>query len=268
MPRVTKEWTVNKALHKFCINSAGLCVTFLGIAALLGHMFPWSFKPDDSAASVAAYYAAHHTRLQIGYTVGAFGACFVIPFMCAVAWEVQRMVGGWRTIAANIQLAYGVMFAMIGFFPYVFFLTATFLPPSDAGFIKLLTDLGFNAWEAPQGVALFHLTLFGIVILLDKREVRTFPKWVAYVSFATAFVDALGSFVAFQHSGPWAWNGVISAWVISIMWGVWLNAMMFYMNKAVDREWATPEAELYDIKLPGTPTPVSAVAAAAPPTTG
>lgn len=246
---------MNKAIHKFCINSAGLLVGVYFWAILIGHMFPLfgqMFKPTDSAEKVAHYYAVHHTQLQIGYTLGAFASVLTVLYTCAIVWEVQKMTGGIRTIAANIQLAFGVLFCAIGFFPFCILLTATMRTDRSPQLVQLLNDLGMNFYEAPQAVAVVHLTLLGILMLMDRQAIPTFPKWMAYLSFLVAFADGLGSFVAFQLNGPWAWNGVISAWIIGGLWGIWLNGMMFYMNKSVEREYTVPESVLFATLVEGT----------------
>jgi hypothetical protein len=89
---------------------------------------------------------------------------------------------------------------------------------------------------------------------------------MAYLTFATAAVDVCGSFVVFQYSGPWAWNGVIAAWIISAFWGGWLNCMMYFMSKSAEREWEMPEASLYKSMLPGFAGGSDPIGSAAPAT--
>jgi len=89
-------------------------------------------------------------------------------------------------------------------------------------------------------------------MLMDKRPVPTFPKWVAYVTFATAAVDGLGSFVAFPAvrtlGVEWPHLGLDHLADV----GHLAQRGHSLPREGGEREWDEPESELYAI-APGTP---------------
>src|SRR4051794_14361668 len=104
-------------------------MTSLTVAFIMcGILLPQS--PNDSATTVAAWYAEHTTRIQIGAIIGSIGAIFYAPFAAAMAWEVKRITG--NTEAAYLQIILGVI-ATWGFVsPWTTFMSASFRPDRPA----------------------------------------------------------------------------------------------------------------------------------------
>lgn len=229
---------------KVCIFSLSVAMTSLTVAFILCGILPPQ-SPANSAQTVAEWYAAHNTRIQIGAIIGSIGAIFYAPFAAAMAWEVKRISG--NSEAAYLQVILGVI-ATWGFVsPWTTFMSTSFRPDRPAEITHALYD---SAWLPLYTVSASFGLQFAFLawaMLNDKNRTMTYPRWFAYYTVFTGLSQMLGIFVVLTKTGPFAWNGLIAFWIPLVIFGVWTNFMMKYMTARLK----SPAAEEEDPSVDG-----------------
>jgi nitric oxide reductase NorE protein len=111
------------------------------------------------------------------------------------------------------------------------FLTATFRPDRDPHILALLYDMGLLTFVGSLGCFATQYLILAIAILLDRRKV--FPNWFAYVSIWQVVTEVLAAPVFIFKSGPFAWNGVISFWEGTALFGVYIGCLIMLLRKTI-----------------------------------
>ncbi|MFY1621230.1 hypothetical protein, partial [Micromonospora sp. WMMD736] len=81
-----------------------------------------------------------------------------------------------------------------------------------------------------------QLVLFGVAVLIDRRDTPIFPRWLGYVNIWLAITFTPASFLVFFKTGPLAWNGVLVWWVPVFAFLVWFVPNFVFLLRAVDAD--------------------------------
>jgi hypothetical protein len=86
-------------------------------------------------------------------------------------------------------------------------------------------------WMSPNG------SRFAEPLLVMVGVPQLMPRWVAYLSFfvTLSFLEILLQLLLFFRSGPFAWHGVVTYYVILIGFFGWMAAVSLYVLKALRR---------------------------------
>jgi hypothetical protein len=112
------------------------------------------------------------------------------------------------------------------------FLTAVYRPGRDPELLALLYDLGLLSYVGSLGCFTTAYFAFAIAILYDRNEI--FPKWLAYVTVWQIVTEILAVPVFVSRAGPFAWNGSISFWMGTVIFGVWLSCVIVFLKRATE----------------------------------
>ncbi len=110
------------------------------------------------------------------------------------------------------------------------FLTAVYRPDRDPQVLALLYDLGLLSYVGSLGCFTTAYVAFAVAILYDRN--RIFPKWLAYVSIWQIVTEILAVPVFISTAGPFAWNGSISFWMGTVIFGFWLSCVIYFLKRA------------------------------------
>ena len=80
------------------------------------------------------------------------------------------------------------------------------------------------------GVGLYFA--FAIAIFYDRNEI--FQKWLAYISIWQIVTEIIATPVFILKAGPFAWNGSISFWMGTVVFGIWLMCVITFLKKATE----------------------------------
>jgi hypothetical protein len=188
-------------------------------------------RPDITTAQKVDFFQAHGSTIQIGFTllilvVGGAGVSNGI-----VLFHMKRMTVG-------SVFAYGYMASMaVGALPGCLlvafcFLAATFRAGRDPEILALLYDLGLLSFVGSLGCFSAAYFVFAVAILYDKNGI--FPKWLAYVSIWQIVTEILATPVFISKAGPFAWNGSISFYMGTVVFGIWLSCVIVFLKKATE----------------------------------
>lgn len=186
-------------------------------------------RPDITEAQQAAFFGAHATTIGIGFgtlvlIVGGAGVANGI-----VAYHMKRMTTG--SVLAYAYIGSMAVGALPGCLLVAFcFLAAVYRPERDPALLALLYDLGLLSYVGSLGCFTTAYFAFAVAILYDRNQI--FPKWLAYVSIWQIVTEILAVPVFISTAGPFAWNGSISFWMGTVIFGFWLSCVIYFLKRA------------------------------------
>ncbi|MGH3968836.1 MAG: hypothetical protein ACRDTV_12150 [Mycobacterium sp.] len=190
-------------------------------------------RPDVTADQMVHFLHQHALTIQIGFALLMVIIGFTGVVNGLITYEIKRM-------SVSPAFAYAYLAALgVGALPgclmaAISFLTAVFRPDRDAQIVAMLYDLTFLSFVGSLGCFSVAYLVFAIAILLDRNAI--FPKWLAYVSIWQIVTEVLAAPVFIFRSGPFAWNGSISFWMGTAIFGFWEVCVIVFLKKAVDRQ--------------------------------
>jgi hypothetical protein len=179
------------------------------------------------------FFAAHDVTIQIGFgllilIVGGAGVANGI-----VVYHMKRMTAG--SVCAYIYLGGMAVGALPGCLLVAFcFLTAVYRPDRDPELLSLLYDLGCLSYVGSLGCFTAAYFGFAVAILFDRNGI--FPKWLAYVTVWQIVTEIMAVPVFVFTAGPFAWNGSMSFWTGTVIFGFWLSCVIFFLKKANEQQ--------------------------------
>jgi hypothetical protein len=193
-------------------------------------------KPDLSTEQIVAFFAEHGLTIQLGFGLLMIVIGFAGMVNGLVAYQMKRM-------SVSPAFAYGYIASLaVGAVPGCLFaafsfLTATFRPERDPELIALLYDMGLLSFVGSLGCFSTQYLILAIAILLDKNEI--FPKWMAYVSLWQIVTELVAAPVWIFKDGAFAWDGSISFWMGTAIFGVYQTCMIVLLRQAIERQSET-----------------------------
>jgi hypothetical protein len=190
-------------------------------------------RPDVTAHQMVGFLQQHALTIQIGFALLMIVIGFAGVTNGVVAYEIKRM-------SVNPAFAYAYLGALaVGALPgclmaAISFLAAVFRPGRDVQIVALLYDVTFLSFVGSLGCFSTAYLVLAIAILLDKNAI--FPKWLAYISIWQIVTELLATPVFIFRSGPFAWNGSISFWMGTAIFGFWEVCVIVLLKKAIDRQ--------------------------------
>jgi hypothetical protein len=197
-------------------------LVFLATPFFNGFLTPMS--PNMDAADVVAFYQAHLVGIRIGDILLLCSPGLYIMFSAAITADMQKMEG----VSPALPLLQ-VLISLFTVGPFVVvamcWTTASFRLDRAPEITQALNDLGWFFYVMPGAPAVFQPITLGIGILCDKSRRPVYPRWVAYLNFIVAITYFQGNFVGLTKNGPFAWDGLISYYVPTVAFIVWIVTM-------------------------------------------
>jgi hypothetical protein len=206
-------------------------------------------EPNDSAATVAAWYASHATQIRFGLWICLGAAALILPWCAAIGAMVGRIEGR-NSPFAYVMVAAGAALAIEFIIPSFLWLTAAYRPESNPEITRRLNDAGWLPFLGAASTTIIQCIVIGTAILSDRRQDPIFPRWLAYFSFWAAVGLTPATLIIFFHTGPLAWHGVIAFWMVFIVFGAWAITMTFQLVRAIKRHVPAgcPPDEIADLR--------------------
>ena len=223
------------------INSQLLCawcgpvfVVLFFIALPLANLLPPP-SPHLPAREFADQLISHRAEFRIGLMIG-LAAIPMYGFMCAALTVQLKRIEGRYSPLSYAQLALGALAILEVLFPFFFLLAAAYRPERSAALVQLLSDIALLPFVGAWMTVVFQWIATALVIFQDKREQPIFPRWAAYLNLWVAVASVPSSLLQFVHSGPFAWNGVLSFWFAAAAFGIWIVVMSVLLMQAIKRQ--------------------------------
>ncbi|HWU20002.1 MAG TPA: hypothetical protein VN088_00640 [Nocardioides sp.] len=205
----------------------------VGFAVLAGF---WPPPGEDlDAAGIAAYFVQHHTGITVGMILMAAAGPFYFPWSVALSKIIGRIEGPMGALS-SVELVGGLLTALVTFTPATIWLTASFrVHERSPETIHTLYDFGWMFFDTTFVCSTLQSFALGVAILRDRRDVPLLPRWTAYVAFMTGLSYVPLTVMPLVRTGPFAWSGLISFWVVFVMFFVMIAVITPYAYRALRR---------------------------------
>lgn len=190
-------------------------------------------KPWWGQARIVQWFSDNHDGLLWG-----FGICFLISGLVAscnalIGYSMRRM-----SVSRAFPYAYIAIYSLStlpGMLLAAILLTAGAMRPDrDPAILSWIYDAAFMTFVGTMGVFLVGTAIWMLAILLDRN--RVFPLWFGYLNICNLLTEVVVAPVWIFREGPFAWNGVITFWVDTLVFVVYTAAFITLLRRLVLRE--------------------------------
>lgn len=190
------------------------------VPGLLGFAVFAGFWPppgsDLTAQEISDYFIEHRTGLIVGMVLMAFCGPWYVVWSAAISRVIGRIEGP-MGVLANIQFIGGVLTGVVTFTPATIWITAAIRAEEHSPeTIQTLYDFGWMFFDTTFVCSALQSIAIGVAVLIDRRPVSLYPRWFAWMSFLTAACYVPLMLMPFFRTGPVAWDGVVSFWVVFV----------------------------------------------------
>jgi hypothetical protein len=224
-------------------NVLHLCnysILILCIVGLLGFaVFGGFFPPPGaylSAEQIGTFFRQNSVDIRVGMVLMFLSMPFYLSWTIGMSKLMQRMQNDSMNVLPQLQAISGAvaMITLLG--PAICWMTAAFRPGVRSNEeIQLLYDLGWFVFDPPFMIFAIQWGAIGFAMLTDKRERPLFPSWIAWVGFFTCATFISTTMISFMTHGPFAWQGLITFWLVFCMFFVYLFAIVPLTRTALRR---------------------------------
>ncbi|WP_183093581.1 hypothetical protein [Nocardioides stalactiti] len=219
--RPTSAETAAQTRADYLITRIGLLLVvlyvvpgLLGFAVFAGFWPPPG--PDLTAQQIADYFVEHQTGLTIGMVLMAFCGPWYVVWSAAISRVIERIEGP-MGILAHVQFIGGVLTGLVTFTPATIWITAAIRAEDHSPeTIQTLYDFGWMFFDTTFVCSAIQSIAIGVAVLIDRRATPLFPRWFAWMSFLTAACYVPLMLMPFFRTGPVAWDGAVSFWVVFV----------------------------------------------------
>jgi hypothetical protein len=199
-----------------------MVILLLGMWVIAGFVPPPG--PHDTAAQIVHIYATRATRIRIGIIIACAGVTLLVPWSVAIAIQMRRIEGALSPLAWT-QAVLGTLLLVEFYIPCILWEAAAFRPTADPGFTYRIHDVASIMFIALPWSGMLQAIILGVAILQDKHPKPVFPRWLAYLSFWSAFGFVFGGLNSLAQTGPISWRGVLAWWLGLAIFGGWIFAV-------------------------------------------
>jgi hypothetical protein len=208
---------------------------FLGLF-LVGFWFVAGFvpppSPEDGPVEVARAVAENATWIRAGMLIATAGAVLTLPWQAAIAIQMRRAEGPPGVLTVVWVMA-AALFCLEFVYPLMFWMVTAYRPEGDPSVLQRFHDLSWISLLGVVDTAIVQAFALGIVVLRDRRSVPVYPRWFGYFCFWAGVLFAPASLIIFFRHGAFAWNGVVSWWLVLSVFAAWIVVLTGLTVRAV-----------------------------------
>ena len=229
-------------IYKLCVwMGPGLVVAWC-ISYLVAGWAPDIPGPQPSAEEVAQMFEDNRTAIRIGLIVIVATSSWLAPFY-AITTVYMRRIEGAHSPLAYIQLGMAALLVFEFCMPMMMMQAAAYREDRPIWDILLIYDVSWMLFVGIVCTALMQYVVTGLCILQDDRPEPIFPRWSGWFNiFCGVTIGTPGSILVFFKDGPFAWDGIITWWLVVFAFFAQVMVMAYLLLKAIDRHRAE-EAE-------------------------
>ncbi|TAM67187.1 hypothetical protein [Mycobacterium sp.] len=190
-------------------------------------------SPNLGAAEIGQIFGEDRTRIRIGMYLLTFVAPLLAFFGAALTHQCRMIVGNSPLVWVQALSAAVLMLEFL--IPQMVWQTALFRTGRAPEMVQMLNDQAWLLYLGVVGTVMVQLIVLAICIFHDPRTEPLIPRWAAYLCLWVTLGVSAGGLIVFAHTGPIAWNGIISWWIVVISFFVWIASMSTLMIRASHR---------------------------------
>jgi hypothetical protein len=203
------------------------------IFVYLGKIMPPP-KPGLTQAEIVAFVQSNAKNMQIAWVLLALLLGFASLSSGLIVTHMKRMTGVSAALTYTYLAALAVAALPGCLFCSLMFALAAFRPDRDPQLVALLYDMGMLSFVGSLGCFVTQYLVFAIAIFLDKRGI--FPKWLAYMSIWGLVTELVAMPIWIFRDGPYAWDGLISFYLGTIIFVTWEFCLIVCLYKAIKHQ--------------------------------
>ena len=192
-------------------------------------------SPADSAEEVAEFFRDNAWRIKLGCLVTMLGAACQVPLFLTLSCQLARTERGVPIMAIN-QFAVASFNAAFFILGPVIWVTVAFRPDIAPELARSINDLGWITYFFIISPAILQNVCIAWAIFGDHNETPILPRWYAYLNLWVAMTYIPAGLVPFFKVGPFAWDGLVSFWIVVIDFAVWTLAMIYVCYRAIRQQ--------------------------------
>lgn len=210
------------------VGAVLLCAAFL-----VGSAWPIP-SPNHDPAYIAAFYTEHANGIRLMAVLFAASVALFLPLYAVLCVQLKRIEGA--EVLAYAQLAAGAGSTVALTIPCFFWETAAFRPDRDPMITQSWHDAAWLCLVAGIFIAAIEIAVTALAILNDEKGNPVFPRWLGYVSIFAALLLMPGPLCLWFKTGPFAWNGIFTIYLVFTAIGIWFTAVTVCLFKVVLRQ--------------------------------
>ncbi|UPK90374.1 hypothetical protein LCI18_001309 [Fusarium solani-melongenae] len=219
--RWSHSWLMsNTAIQYYSAACGAASVIFFVVSFAIADFIPPP-APSWGAERIAKFYQDHTTRIHAGAAINMIAGGFYLPFSAAISYQIRR-VPKIPYIIHQVQLASAAAGIWTFMLPGIVLGIASYRPYRPVEITYALND--------------FFNFAFAYSIIIDSRPKPLFPKELAFVNILMPIIFSLATGMHTVYSGPFAWNGVITFYLIGFTFLVQVCADSVFLALAARRE--------------------------------
>lgn len=223
---------MNRRFERFCAWSGPLFVLLAGTGFVLAGLLP-PMAPDQTVTETASHWTDDQNLKRLGLVLMMWGALFQVPFGALMAIRIKKMTPGFP-LMAWIMVASSATALLAVTMPAFFFAVAAFRGDRSPELVQLASDLGWMPFVMNTPPALLQCGVLAAAVLADPNPTPVLPRWVGYYNIWTLTLFLPGGLCLFFMDGPLAWNGLLSYWVVAVLFGAWFLVMGWVLNRSIE----------------------------------
>jgi hypothetical protein len=233
---------MNPRTQRFCVW-AGVAFTGLfaiGFWPVAGLMPPPA--PGTSAEQLTRLLVEHGTRIRIGLQICIVASALFFPFTALISVYIKR-IEGQDSPLAYAQLAAGAGSTMVFVFPLMNMQSAAYRAERAPAIVQAISDMSWIPFVGLLCVPMMQNLCLALAIFSDKTPSPVFPRWAGYFNIwvGLSFIPAV--LLVFVHSGPVAWNGILSWYLGAVAFFSWIVVMAVLLLRAIRQQEQAKRAE-------------------------
>lgn len=236
--------TMNSTIQRICAWCGPAYILFYMIGLLTAGMVPPP-SPSLSALEIAEFYRGDTDMIRLGVVIAFVASILYLPFSIVITVQMLRMQGR-SLILALLQLGGAVASTLILLVPPLLWITAAFHPERSPDVTQALNDLAWIMVIITLNTFMVQYIAIALAIFQDRARVPVFPRWLAFINLWVCFMFIPGPLLAFVHSGPFAYSGLLCFWAPLAAFVAWFLTMFAGLLGAIRQE-----AQLEDPGLQG-----------------
>lgn len=218
----------NALLFSIWMGPLASALIFIAFWPLM-HVFPPP-SPLTSMHDFAQMFRDNRSGFLIGGVAEMCASALIFPFGGAIAVFMRRIEGSSPLWTYTMLMVFCMGYATV-FFGGLMFTIAAYRPELPDEILYLMASGSFILMVCPAITGFVQYGVTGLCILQDKSANPILPRWLGYLNLWVALLSLPGQTVGMFLKGPFAWNGVMAFWIPAVVFGFWINGMMFAMLK-------------------------------------
>jgi len=205
----------------------------VGLTAVAPMVPPIS--PSSSAEQVSEFFIANDWRIKFGCWITMMGASFQIPLWIVLAYQMSRMEKGLPLLGFT-QAASGSFNCAYFILGPVIWVTIAFRNELSPELALVFNDFGWILYLFITSPQIVQNLSIAAATLSNKTGKQVLPRWFGFLNIWVALGVMPAGFIKFLRKGPFAWDGIISFWLVIASFTVWITSVLIVLNKAVNEE--------------------------------